>query len=307
MDSRNPAEPSGPAQDSLAGQYKCFSTDSLKALTGHVCSLLDQCQVPVDKGLLRQTLTAIQPNMEPAAVGRCMKDLLERESKANPASEEALAEKAAALFAGAMSEAYCLHVGRYLEAVNWNKPLNQAVEAEARSFGQTVLRRLLPLARVAATGCVAPRVVQPPAHPLLDAFGRSLLSPLERRYPILDQEDSPRRGAPGFPRAFCAPVLAEIKFRLIGDDKYDATNAKFIHSIRNHCHVEGQLDRAKMQEYFDHPTVRQYVVAYSLHLSMLTTSWALFVFDNRDSAPLSSATHRILRFYIPGRMDSLGE
>jgi hypothetical protein len=332
-----------------------------------VYSLLDQCGIPVDKEPLRQTLAAIQLEADPGAVSRTLCALLEREVKARSGPPESLAERTAASLAGVLGRAYRGHLGRYLAAVNWRQPPGPAVEAAVGSLDQDLLRRVLPLVRAAARGRaepgparpagqsaaqatiqpVAQALVQPVAapagHPLLDAFGRGLLSPVENRYPILDQ-DGHRRSVPGFPRIFCAPVLAEIKFRLIGDDKYDATNAKFIESIRKHCQVEGQLDRSKLREYFQYPAVRQYLTAYCIHLlkhlldedrrdifqanvnvrlrknvtdtareftdmymSILTSSWALSVFDNLEGKHRTGAVPRILRYYIPGKMADFGD
>ena len=347
MGSRHPAQNPGAAGEAFSGIYEGFSTELLRSLHGHVYSLLDRFGIPVDKNLLRQAVTAIQQEVEPATLSRTLRGLLEQELKAGPVQSGDqsgdLAGRTAASLAGTLGETYRKHLVRYLAAVRWRQPPGPTLEEAFTVLGQELHRQVLPLVRAEARDSAATRPAAPAGHPLLDAFGRGLLSPVETRYPILDQ-DGHRRGVPGFPRIFCAPALAEIKFRLIGDDKYDATNAKFIESIRKHCHVEGQLDRSKLREYFQYPAVRQYLTAYCIHLlkhlldedrrdifqanvnvrlrknvtdtareftdmymSILTSSWALFVFDNLEGKHRTGAVPRILRHYIPGKMADFGD
>ncbi len=343
METLLPSPERGADQVVSPGLYEGFCAELRRSWHGHMYSLLDRFGVPVDKDLLRQALTAIQREVEPGAVCRSLRTLLDQEIKASPGLPEDLAERTATSLAGVLGNAHRGHLSRYLAAVRWRQSPGQTIEEEVRAFGQDLHRKLLPLVRAEAKGCGVCQIGQSRGHPLLDAFGRGLLSPVEEHYPILDQ-DGERRGVPGFPRIFCAPVLAEVKFRLIGDDKYDATNAKFIESIRKHCQVEGQLDRTKLREYFRYPAVRQYLTAYSIHLlkhlmdedrrdlfqdnvnvrlrknvtdtarefrpmhmSILTSCWALFVFENLEGKHRSGVVPRILRYYIPGKMEGFGD
>lgn len=340
-------------------QAGSFREEAFRGFVRHFIALLEQEKVPMDKVLLSQTLAPVQPVLDPGAVVRRVEELLAEALKELPARTEALAARVSERFASEIHGLFCLSVGRYLEALGWRQPVGQSLEAESMALAQVVERLLFPMVRREAAGRVAQEAAQgtrpagpapgaahepapappPPAHPLLDAFGRALFTPVEAHYPIRGQEESVRRGQPAFPRPFCAPALAEIKFRLIGGDKYDATNEKFIASIRKHCHVEGQLDPARLKEYFQHETVRQYLIAYCLHLlkalmpeerketflanvnariqkhsqepireflpmhlAMLTTGWALYVFDHLADARSSGTVSGVLRHYIPGRM-----
>lgn len=169
---------------------------------------------------------------------------------------------------------------------------------------------------------------------LLDAFGRGMLYPVEQSYGIdscsLDSEDC-------FPRELCGPVLEALKDYLIGYEKYDATNRKFIKSIYKYCGTEQKFDRNKLAEYFIEPNVLQYILAYliyilkllcndsklstfssvvttnlresqrdetltfrHIHLRMLQESWAMFCLDHIDNIKGKKKAAEIIQTHLPG-------
>ncbi|MCA1943894.1 MAG: hypothetical protein LDL30_01245 [Desulfovibrio sp.] len=98
---------------------------------------------------------------------------------------------------------------------------------------------------------------------LLDAFGRGLLHPVDCQRGI---EACCLTSDTHFPRLLCAPVLQALRCYVIGSEKYDATNRKILQSIYRYCTAESQFQRSRLAEYFEEPHVRQYLLAYLLHI-----------------------------------------
>jgi hypothetical protein len=106
---------------------------------------------------------------------------------------------------------------------------------------------------------------RPYIQTILDAFGRGILHPLDD-YGIIGETDKTDNGAPCFPRCMCGPFLDTVKNYLIGRDKYDATNQRFLASITKYCNTDTRFDKQELNTYFDHDKVKQFLVNYMLFM-----------------------------------------
>ncbi|AGW12946.1 hypothetical protein DGI_1072 [Megalodesulfovibrio gigas DSM 1382 = ATCC 19364] len=169
---------------------------------------------------------------------------------------------------------------------------------------------------------------------LLDAFGRGLLHPVDCCRGI---DSCTLASDTNFPRLLCAPVLQALRSYVIGSDKYDATNKKLIQSIYKYCTAQSEFQRSRLTEYFEEPHVKQYLLAYivhilqvfceetkleafanvvranlkevpgtegigfrQIHLSMLVHSWARCCLDNLGTLRGRKRVVQILRVHLPG-------
>ncbi len=168
---------------------------------------------------------------------------------------------------------------------------------------------------------------------ILDAFGRGLLHPIEVKLGI---ENSALDDFEHYPRLYCGPTLAALKSYILGTEKYEVTNRKMLKSIYKFCAAEEKFQREKLSRYFEEEHVKQYILAYILHilqvlepehkrmafmqviqnelteidedledaftearLYQLLETWAHYVYEHRGIVSGKKKAQRILQTYLP--------
>jgi hypothetical protein len=100
---------------------------------------------------------------------------------------------------------------------------------------------------------------------IMDAFGRGLLYPIEQAGALKDADERIEDEFI-FPRPLCGPLLATVKNYLIGPEKYDITNQRFLASIIKYCQTDSNFTKDDLDTYFMNEKVLKYLLGYILFL-----------------------------------------
>ncbi len=179
----------------------------------------------------------------------------------------------------------------------------------------------------------------PPRYAYADMFGRGLLEPLDLYYRIADARDDLHGDRDPFLRQFCGPLLHVVQHFLVGKEKYNTVNGSLLSAVIRYCSGEDAVCKEKIQEYFTHNKLKEYVIRYLTyflkillveekregfvssinyrikshspeselvftqgHFNMLVSSWARYVFDNTPDLEEKKTTVKILKKYMPAKV-----
>jgi hypothetical protein len=179
---------------------------------------------------------------------------------------------------------------------------------------------------------------------LQDLFGRGLLYPMELYHEITGDEDVRRDpDAPALPRKLCFHILAGIRKRLIGAEKYDKINARLLKLLTQATEKDCDFNVRECNAILMEETNRLHLMEHMLHcldllthssrreqliqninasirgeadvcesppfnnedLSTLCNAWARFLYDNYALIPSKRTTKIVLERYLPEKAGAL--